>query len=110
MRYFHLLITGVGSLLFAACPHVAGAESYVTFGFSKSPYQYQIDQNLKVLEAGSTHVRSAAIESLGYLRAYSASDAIAKALADTSPDVRREAAMSLVRVQAACRPATQGPQ
>ena len=74
---------------------VSGSESYVTFGFGANPHQYQIERNLKKLKSDSADLRSTAIESLGYLRAYSAADAIAGALDDDRPEVRREAAMSL---------------
>ncbi|MHC4740282.1 MAG: HEAT repeat domain-containing protein [Planctomycetota bacterium] len=61
-----------------------------------SPYQLQTAEQLERLaSAEAAHDRAAAAEALGYLRNYSAADALAKAREDRSAIVRREAAMAL---------------
>ena len=61
----------------------------------KNPYDGQIADRIASLRADSSKVRSGAAEALGYLRASSAADALAQALGDASPLVRREAAAAL---------------
>lgn len=60
-----------------------------------NPYDMQIDEQVKLLADNNASVRSAAAESLGYLRAGKAADALERALKDPSSKVRRDAALSL---------------
>lgn len=60
-----------------------------------SPYDQQVSQKLANLRSASATVRAGAAESLGFLRAYAAEDALIEQLDDPSPEVRREVAMSL---------------
>ena len=60
-----------------------------------NPYDRQIAEQVGKLKSDSPNVRSAAAEALGYLRAFAAAGALAKAAGDESPTVRREAVMSL---------------
>jgi len=60
-----------------------------------SPYSWQISKQRALLRSPSAQVRAGAAEALGFLRAYTAADALAQALIDDSPEVRRQAAMSL---------------
>ena len=69
--------------------------SGVAAGENLNPYDRQIAEQVGNLKANSPNVRSAAAEALGYLRAFSAAAALARATGDDSPVVRREAAMSL---------------
>ena len=59
------------------------------------PYQQQVARHMRALGAADAKEREAAAESLGYLRAWGAADALVGALKDETPAVRREAAMSL---------------
>lgn len=59
------------------------------------PYERQIARHVQTLRAGDDRQREAAAEALGYLRAWEAAPALAEALKDKSPGVRREAAMGL---------------
>src|SRR5690242_7462171 len=61
----------------------------------ENPYEAQVKEQIRKLKNPSAPVRAGAAESLGFLRAYSASTALMVALDDTNPDVRRQAAMSL---------------
>jgi HEAT repeat protein len=60
-----------------------------------NPYDRQVAEQVAKLKADSPAVRSAAAEALGYLRAFSAASALARASGDESAVVRREAVMSL---------------
>lgn len=60
-----------------------------------SPYQNQVADNLAKLADESPAVRAGAAEALGYLRAYSAEDALIACLQDPDKGARREAAMAL---------------
>ena len=60
-----------------------------------NPFDCQVAEQVRKLNAKSATVRAGAAEALTYYRAYSAADALARALRDVSPLVRREAAMSL---------------
>jgi hypothetical protein len=60
------------------------------------PYARQTAEQINLLKsAKDPQTRAAAAEALGHLRNYDASDALAKALGDSAPIVRREAAVSL---------------
>ena len=63
--------------------------------FQRNPYDIQVAQYIEKLKSPSQDVRAAAAESLGFLRAYDAADALTQALEDGSVEVRREAAMAL---------------
>ena len=60
-----------------------------------SPYDHQVDEQVAKLKAADASVRAGAAESLGYLRAYRAGQALVATLKDEDVLVRREAAMSL---------------
>ena len=60
-----------------------------------NPYDRQVAEQVGKLKASSARERSAAAEALGYLRAFSAAPALARAAGDELPAVRREAVMSL---------------
>ena len=64
-------------------------------GSEVNPFDRQVADQLRKLESASVNVRGGAAEALGYLRAYSVSDALVKALGDEAASVRREAALSL---------------
>ena len=69
--------------------------SYVKAGFKVSPYQFQVSQKIRQFKSPDEKVRVAAVESFGYLRDFSSSNALIPMLQDLSPLVRREAAMAL---------------
>lgn len=60
-----------------------------------NPYGQQVSQKLADLHSASATVRAGAAESLGFLRAYAAEEALIEQLDDPSPEVRREVAMAL---------------
>ena len=60
-----------------------------------SPYDWQVSQQQALLQSPLAPVRAGAAEALGFMRAYSSAPALAQALADKAPEVRREAVMSL---------------
>lgn len=60
-----------------------------------SPYDWQVSQQQALLQSPSAQVRTGAAEALGFMRAYATAPALAQALKDKAPEVRREAAMSL---------------
>jgi len=59
------------------------------------PYDRQVAEQIAGLRSDSPVVRTAAAEALGFLRAYSAEEALIERLGDESRDVRRQAAMAL---------------
>lgn len=61
----------------------------------RNPYDVQVDEQVSKLNAAAASVRAGAAESLGYLRAYGAGQALVATLKDGDAVVRREAAMSL---------------
>ncbi len=68
------------------CAAAAGAEN---------PFEAQVVDCLARLQSDDATVRAGAVEALGYLRAYTAGDALADLLEDTDAVVRREAATAL---------------
>ena len=66
-----------------------------TGAIASNPYDRQIAEQIAKLKADSPSVRSAAAEAIGYLRAFSAEDALVSAAGDKEATVRREAVMSL---------------
>ncbi len=62
---------------------------------ASNTYDRQVAEQIAKLKDDSPNIRSAAAEALGYLRAFSAADALAGAAGDKAPTVRREAVMSL---------------
>lgn len=62
---------------------------------ANNPFDRQVAEQLERLTASSPQVRTAAIESLGFLRAYEAEGRLLVSLDDDSAEVRRAAAMSL---------------
>jgi HEAT repeat protein len=71
------------------------AQSFLAPGFEMSPYDRHVAEQTKKLQSDSDKVRAGAAEALGYLRAYSAADALIQALTDDYAIVKREAALSL---------------
>ncbi|MDP8233172.1 MAG: HEAT repeat domain-containing protein, partial [Candidatus Zophobacter franzmannii] len=65
------------------------------YALETSPYDNQINEQVSKLNAVDPSVRAGAAESLGYLRAYRAGQALVATLKDKDALVRREAAMSL---------------
>ena len=59
------------------------------------PFSWQVAEFTTLLSNESAKRRAGAVEALGFLRAYEASDMVTKLLDDQDPSVRREAAMSL---------------
>jgi hypothetical protein len=88
------LVPGLVSVLLFAIPAVA-ATSYVTAGFDACPHDYQVRSLVAELRSAEGKVRAGAAEALGFLRAYDAGDALARALEDDEAEVRRNAALSL---------------
>jgi len=60
-----------------------------------NPYDRQVGEMIERLKSPRADVYAGAAEALGFMRAYTGADSLVKALADTSPVVRRQAAMSL---------------
>jgi len=71
----------------------------VRLGFASDlpphPYAHQVTQNLAKLRSDSATIRAGAAEALGFLRAYSAEQALIERLDDDSREVRRQVAMAL---------------
>jgi len=70
-------------------------KAFVTSDFRVGPYDRQVAENASLLASPDAKVRAAAVEALGFLRAYSSAKALGGALKDKSADVRREAALAL---------------
>jgi HEAT repeat protein len=62
---------------------------------SSGPYQRQVDEQLRRLDADAAEVRAAAAEALGFLRAYQAEPRLLARLDDASADVRTRVALAL---------------
>lgn len=80
------------------CVELKTAEAQRAFlapDFKVNPYERQIAEQIRKLQSRSTDVRAGASESLGFMRAYSAADALVRTMADESARVRRQAAMAL---------------
>ena len=60
-----------------------------------NPYERQIAEQVKQLSAADASMRQSAADSLGFMRAWSAGDALAHATSDASPIVRRAAVVAL---------------
>ncbi|MHC4265840.1 MAG: HEAT repeat domain-containing protein [Planctomycetota bacterium] len=82
-------------LLIIVLLSVLGSYSTEISGEVLNPYERQVAEQIEKLKADSSYTRSGAAEAIGFLRAYSAADALSKALQDDSELVRREAAMAL---------------
>ena len=81
------------NLLIWVAAVLCGASAAVS---ASSPYRRQTAEQISLLSSAKAHqARAAAAEALGYLRNYSSADALARALGDDSPIVRREAAVAL---------------
>jgi len=89
------LILRWAAVLGAVLCLLATARASTAADQSLNPYDRQVAEQVSKLKASSPHQRSAAAEALGYLRAFSAAPALARAAGDESPVVRREAVMSL---------------
>ncbi|MDP6637225.1 MAG: HEAT repeat domain-containing protein [Phycisphaerae bacterium] len=87
-RTLHWLTAAIALCVFTPARDAAAKEDL-------NPYDRQIARQVDKLKAKSPHERSAAAEALGYLRAFSAAPALARAAGDEAPAVRREAVMSL---------------
>jgi HEAT repeat protein len=83
----------IAPALLLAMPASAG--SYVTVGFDACPHDYQVRSLVAELGSAEAKVRAGAAEALGFLRAYGAGGALARALGDDDAEVRRNAALSL---------------
>jgi len=59
------------------------------------PYERQVVQQLSLLDSEDASKRAGAAEAIGFLRAYSAEEALIERLGDESAEVRRQAAMAL---------------
>ncbi|MBC8872831.1 MAG: HEAT repeat domain-containing protein [Planctomycetes bacterium] len=73
----------------------AVAESDQAVASELGPYQRQVVQQLSLLDSDDASKRAGAAEAIGFLRAYSAEEALIERLGDQSADVRRQAAMAL---------------
>jgi len=90
-----LILRWQAAVLGAVLCVLAPARGGIAAQQSLNPYDRQVAEQVSKLKASSSHQRSAAAEALGYLRAFSAAPALARAAGDDSPAVRREAVMSL---------------
>ncbi|MHB8956329.1 MAG: HEAT repeat domain-containing protein [Pirellulaceae bacterium] len=61
----------------------------------RNPFDEQVFRQLQRLESPTATVRAGAATALGFLRAYSAEDALTAALGDRHADVRQQAALAL---------------
>ncbi len=93
---------GVTSLRLSSFLVIAGllagtvlAEAVVRNDGSANPYDRQVAEQVLKLAAARSDARTGAAEALGFLRAYSASAPLVRALRDPVAAVRREAAMAL---------------
>ena len=68
---------------------------YLSRDLDINPYDRNVADQVEKLRSPSFHVRAAAAEALGYLRAYGGADDLVRTLGDEHANVRREAAMSL---------------
>jgi len=68
---------------------------YLARDLDINPYDRNVADQVEKLCSSSVHVRAAAAEALGYLRAYNAAGNLVGMLGDEHANVRREAAMSL---------------
>ncbi len=82
------LLAGLPGVVLVAA--VAGAAEKAV-----GPYQQQVAQQLALLASEDGARRAGAAESLGYLRAHAAEEALIARLQDASAEVRRQAAMAL---------------
>lgn len=81
---------------FCLSPQTVRAEfAFLAPDFKMNPYDMQVAEQVAKMRSSSVDVRAGAAESLGFLRAYSAADALERALDDKSEKVRRQAAMAL---------------
>jgi len=90
MRYA-AMVRPVPSILFVLLAVVPAAVAQNVPG----PFDRQVAEQVAKLHADSASVRAGAAEALGFLRAYAAESALIERLADPSPEVRRQVAMSL---------------
>jgi HEAT repeat protein len=75
--------------------YVSTVEAASSQNFATNPYDIQVAERIDKLKSPLADIRAGAAEALGFLRAYSAADALVESLSDTSAKVRQEAAMSL---------------
>lgn len=90
MRYLFIY-----TLIFASFLQILSAETYITAGFDKSPYQYEIDRNIRHAMSPNAAERAASAEALGFMRAYDSAGVLASLLKDKTSEVRRESALAL---------------
>jgi len=76
------------------CP-LLSAQPFTRPPLHTSPYAWQVSEQHTLLLSPCAQTRAGAAEALGFLRGYTAAKALARALADDSPEVRRQAVMSL---------------
>ena len=72
-----------------------GAVATIGPATADQPYDRQVSERLASLESASDDVRAGAAEGLGFLRAYTAEEALLARLGDRSVEVRRQVAMAL---------------
>ncbi|MHC4844255.1 MAG: HEAT repeat domain-containing protein, partial [Planctomycetota bacterium] len=82
-------------LLIVVLLSILGSYSTEISGEVLNPFECQVAEKIEKLKSDSSYTRAGAAEAIGFLRAYSAADALSKALQDDSELVRREAAMAL---------------
>ena len=75
--------------------HVVAGSPYECWATRPDPYASQVASSLRDLDDLDSAVRAGAAERLGFLRAYSAQDALVQCLHDDAPEVRRAAALAL---------------
>lgn len=83
------------SVLISIWSGFADANRFLSSSFQVNPYDSQISKQLTSLRSVDPVIRAGAAESLGFMRAYGAADALAQSLNDESEVVRRQAAMAL---------------
>ncbi|MFV1965788.1 MAG: HEAT repeat domain-containing protein [Pirellulaceae bacterium] len=83
-----------GLVLLLCAASMALAES-ASLHHRLAPYEQQVAEQMGRLDSAEAKRRAGAAEALGYLRAYSAEQALVERLDDPSAQVRREAAMAL---------------
>ena len=93
--YKYLFISLLCMFVWPVCPIPAATAGDTLQNLRSNPYDSQVGKYIAMSKSGPEKMRIDAIEALGYMRAYDASEALIAAMSDRSPAIRREAAMSL---------------